>query len=154
MSISGPRYFLFLHPCVLFLPKMVSFSVPRRIVWTLLKNYFALSSNKCIWLMFKDSVLTLKKTHTRYKFQSNITIYCTKYSYSNMFRLYWVIIRPSKEQIQCIKEHSGIPKPDDDSREEACCHKNILSNKLLCLAEIYTLYESDKPVPVATRSKS
>jgi hypothetical protein len=27
------------------------------------------------------------------------------------------------------------------SRVETCCHKNILSNKLLCLTEIYTLYE-------------
>jgi hypothetical protein len=24
-----------------------------------------------------------------------------------------------------------------------CCHKNILFNKLLCLTEIYTLYELD-----------
>jgi hypothetical protein len=26
---------------------------PSKDVWTLLKNYFALSSNKCIWIMFK-----------------------------------------------------------------------------------------------------
>jgi hypothetical protein len=45
--------------------------------------------------------------------------------------------------------HSGIPRPDDDSRVEICCHKNILCNKLLCLTEIYILYELDKPVPVA-----
>jgi len=79
--------------------------------------------------------------HTRYKFQSNTAIYYTKHSYSNMFRLYWVIIRPSKEQTECIKIYSafwdpkrkafGIPectinfdtldlffgRPDDDSIE-------------------------------------
>ena len=27
------------------------------------------------------------------------------------------------------------------SRVETCCHKNILCNKLVCLTEIYTLYE-------------
>jgi hypothetical protein len=26
------------------------------------------------------------------------------------------------------------------NRVEACCHKNVLYNKLLCLTEIYTLY--------------
>jgi len=45
--------------------------------------------------------------HTGYKFQSNTTIYYTKCSYSNMFRLYWVIIRPSKEQIQCMLKRLG-----------------------------------------------
>jgi len=83
-----------------------------------------------------------------------------------MFRLYWVIIRLSKEQIQCIKIYSafcGDPKglrvwdPRMHykfryigsvlwkawwlNRVETCCHKNILFNKLLCLTEIYTLYE-------------
>jgi len=29
---------------------------------------------------------------------------------------------------------------------ETCCHKNILCNKLLCLIEIYTLYELDKHI--------
>jgi hypothetical protein len=37
------------------------------------------------------------------EFQWNTTIYYTKYSYGNMFRLYWVIIKPSKEQIQYIR---------------------------------------------------
>ena len=49
--------------------------------------------------------------HTRYKFQSNTKIYYTKYFYGNMFRLYWVIIRPSKEQIQCIKIYSAFWDP-------------------------------------------
>ena len=71
--------------------------------------------------------------HTRYKFKSDTTVYYTKYSYGSMFWLYWVIIRPSKEQIQCIKFYSAFwdPKrlqyidtmdlffrrPDDDSVE-------------------------------------
>jgi hypothetical protein len=46
--------------------------------------------------------------HTRYKFQSNTTIYYIKCSYGNMFRLYWIIIRPSKEQIQCIKIYGAF----------------------------------------------
>jgi hypothetical protein len=86
-----------------------------------------------------------------------------------MFRLYWFIIRPSKEQIQCIKLYSafwdpkrafGIPECTINvdtlyvlwkawwwlNRVETCCHKNILCNKLLCLTEIYTLYELDKHI--------
>ena len=45
---------------------------------------------------------------TRYKFQSNTTIYYIKYSYGNMFRLYRVIIRPSQrtdpmyQNLQCL----------------------------------------------------
>jgi len=45
------------------------------------------------------------------KFQSNTTIYYKKYSYGNTFRLYRVIIRPSKEQIQCIKIYSAFWHP-------------------------------------------
>jgi len=50
-------------------------------------------------------------SRTRYKFQSNTTIYYTKYSYGNMFRLYLVIFRPSKEQVQCIKICSAFWDP-------------------------------------------
>jgi len=50
----------------------------------------------------------IRIVRTRYKFQSNTAIYYTKYSYGNMFRLYWVIIRPCKEQIQCIKIYSAF----------------------------------------------
>jgi len=49
-------------------------------------------------------VLQTVHIHTKYKFQSNTTMYYTKYS-------------------------EGL--------------KNILCNKLLCLTEIYTLYELD-----------
>jgi len=49
--------------------------------------------------------------HIRYKFQSNTTVFLTKCSYGNMFRLYWVIIRPSKEQIQCINIYSAFWDP-------------------------------------------
>ena len=48
---------------------------------------------------------------TRYKFQSNTMIYYTKYFYGNMFWLYWVVIRPSKEKIQCIKIRSAFCVP-------------------------------------------
>ena len=33
-------------------------------------------------------------SYTRYKLQSNTTVYYTNYSYGNMFRHYWVIFRP------------------------------------------------------------
>jgi len=46
--------------------------------------------------------------YTRYRCQSNATVYYTKYSYGYMFRLHWVIIRLSKEQIQCIKIRSAF----------------------------------------------
>ena len=58
-----------------------------------------------------------------------------------MFRLYWAIIGPSKEQIQWIKIYSAFWNPKRLS--ETCCHKNNLRNKLLCLTEIYTLYGSE-----------
>jgi hypothetical protein len=44
------------------------------------------------------------------EFQSNTTYY-TKYSFGNMFRLYWIIIRPSKKQIQFIKIYSAFWNP-------------------------------------------
>jgi hypothetical protein len=89
--------------------------------------------------------------HTRYRFQSNTTIYYTKYSYGNV-----VIIRPFKEQIPCIKicMHSVSRYSGSVlwkawwwlNRVKTCCLKNILCNKLLCLTKIYTLYELDKYV--------
>jgi hypothetical protein len=79
-----------------------------------------------------------------------------------MFRLYLVINRPSKKQILCIKIYSAFWDHRMHckfwyigsvlwkawwwlNRAETCCHKNILCDKLLCLTEIYTLYESMIP---------
>jgi hypothetical protein len=39
------------------------------------------------------------------------------------------------------------------SRVETCCYKNILCNKLLCLAVIYTLYELDKHIGMTNVKK-
>jgi len=110
--------------------------------------------------------------HTRHKFHSNTKICYARYCYSNVFPPYWVIIRPSKEQIYCIKICSAFWDPKSlqwivqliqnykfwyigsvlwkawwwFNRVETCCHKNILHNKLLCVTEIYTLYELDKHI--------
>jgi hypothetical protein len=75
-----------------------------------------------------------------------------------VFRLYWVIIRPIKELIQGIEIYNAFWDPWMHykilihwicfleglwwlNRVETCCHKNNLCNKLLCMTEIYTLYE-------------
>jgi hypothetical protein len=88
------------------------------------------------------------------KFQSNTTIYYAKCPYGNMFRLYWVIIRPSRVQIQCIKMNYKFWYIGSvlwkawwwTNRVETCCQKNILRNKLLCLSEIYKLCELNKHI--------
>jgi len=111
--------------------------------------------------------------HTGYKFQSNTTIYYAKCPYGNMFRLCWVIIRPSKEQIQCIKIYSAFWDPKRLSiwdpnmhykfwyigsvlwkawwwlnRVETCCHKDILCNKFNVHGSVYRnnilVYNSNK----------
>ena len=63
-----------------------------------------------------------------------------------MFRLYWVIIRPSKGQIQCIKIYSAFwdPKRVWDPR---------MRYKFLCLTEVYTLYGLDKHIGMALNAE-
>jgi len=56
-------------------------------------------------------IQSINISQTKYKYQSNTPIYYTKYSYGNMFRLYWVTIRPSKEQIKSIKISSAFWDP-------------------------------------------
>jgi hypothetical protein len=114
-------------------------------------------------LYLKVQIFRFNYLDTGYTFQSNTTIYYTNHSYGNMFRLYWVIITPSKEQIQRIKIYSAFWDPKMHykfwyngsvlwkawwwlNRVETYCHKYILCNKYLCLTEIYTLYELHKHI--------
>jgi len=71
--------------------------------WTVLVIFSQNCTGKC-----RNSVEKRTVIDKRYKFQSNATIYYINYSYGNMFRLYWVIIRPSKGQIQCITIYSAF----------------------------------------------
>jgi hypothetical protein len=98
----------------------------------------------------------------KYKLKSSTTICYKKYSYGKMFRLYWVFIRPSKKQTQRIKIYSAFWDPIMHykfwhigsvlwkawwwlNRVETC-YEYVSCNKLLCLTEIYTLYELDKHI--------
>jgi len=72
------------------------------------QHYFLCLTETSVW--HSTFFIPMYLIHSRYKFQSN-TIFYTKCFYGNKFRLYWVIIRPSKEMIQCIKIYSAFCDP-------------------------------------------